>query len=417
MTSLERRREARYQRRKAARGRKKQARYGECDRLENIASYQSLYLANRKSMRNVNWKASVQRYQMNLLRNMEETRKKLLAGEEVTRGFVEFDTIERGKKRHIRSVHYTERVAQRSTCDNALVPMLSRNLIYDNGACLEGKGVDWSMDRLTAHLQQYYRKNGFTNNGWAVLFDFSGYFDSILHKECFGIYRRAFRDDRIVGLLESFVVPFGYKVFNSDWKRVDPRERGEYSGKSLGLGSQVSQITAVSYPNSLDHYIKQVLRVRWYARYMDDGYMLFCTKQEAREAMDHVVAFCDRLGITVNRKKTRIIPIRQGIKFLKAKHYLTETGKVERRMCRESITRQRRRLKKFAAKVAAGEMTVEDVSIAHGSWKGYALHRGGGKAIQRMDKLFRELMGTDPPVCKLKKKKRKAGKNNGSKGK
>ena len=308
MTSLERRREARYQRRKAARGRKKQARYGECDRLENIASYQSLYLANRKSMRNVSWKASVQRYQMNLLRNMEETRKKLLAGEEVTRGFVEFDTIERGKKRHIRSVHYTERVAQRSTCDNALVPMLSRNLIYDNGACLEGKGVDWSMDRLTAHLQQYYRKNGFTNNGWAVLFDFSGYFDSILHKECFGIYRRAFRDDRIVGLLESFVVPFGYKVFNSDWKRVDPRERGEYSGKSLGLGSQVSQITAVSYPNSLDHYIKQVLRVRWYARYMDDGYMLFCTKQEAREAMDHVVAFCDRLGITVNRKKDQDHP-------------------------------------------------------------------------------------------------------------
>ena len=154
MTSLERRREARYQRRKAARERKKQARYGECDRLESIASYKALHQANRKSMRNVSWKASVQRYQMNLLRNLEETRKKLLAGEEITRGFVEFDTIERGKKRHIRSVHYTERVAQRSTCDNALVPMLSRSLIYDNGACLEGKGVDWSMDRLTAHLQQ-----------------------------------------------------------------------------------------------------------------------------------------------------------------------------------------------------------------------------------------------------------------------
>lgn len=85
MTSLERRREARYQRRKAARERKKQARYGECDRLESIASYKALHQANRKSMRNVSWKASVQRYQMNLLRNLEETRKKLLAGEEITR--------------------------------------------------------------------------------------------------------------------------------------------------------------------------------------------------------------------------------------------------------------------------------------------------------------------------------------------
>ena len=413
MTSLERRREARYQRRKAAREQQKQAQYGECDRLENIASYKSLYLANRKSMRNVSWKASVQRYQMNLLRNMEETRKKLLAGEEVTRGFVEFNTIERGKVRHIRSVHYSERVAQRSTCDNALVPMLSRSLIYDNGACLEGRGVDWAMDRLTAHLQRFYRKNGFSNDGWAVLFDFTGYFDGILHEECFNVYDRAFLDQRIKGLLRSFVVPFGYEKFNSDWKRVDPRERGEYSGKSLGLGSQVSQITAVSYPNSLDHYIKQVLRVRWYQRYMDDGYMLFSAKQEAKEALEHVVEFCTRLGIVVNRKKTKIVPIRQGIKFLKAKHYLTETGKVKRRMCRESITRQRRRLKKFAAKKAAGEMTIADVATAYGSWKGYALHRGGKKVIRRMDKLYRELMGSDPPVCKLKK--RKAGRKNGSK--
>ena len=416
MTSLERRKEARYQRRKAAREQKKQVRYGECDRLENIASYKSLYRANRKSMRNVSWKASVQRYQMNLLRNLEETRKKLLAGEEVTRGFVEFDTMERGKVRHIRSVHYSERVAQRSTCDNALVPMLSRSLIYDNGACLEGRGVDWAMDRLEAHLQQFYRANGFSNEGCGVLFDFSGYFDGILHQECFNVYDRAFLDRQIKDLLKSFVVPFGYEKFNSNWKRVDPRERGEYSGKSLGLGSQVSQITAVSYPNSLDHYIKQVLRVRWYARYMDDGYMLFKTKEEAKEALERVVEFCAKLGITVNQKKTKIVPIRQGIKFLKARHTLTDTGKVERRMCRESITRQRRRLKKFAAKRAAGEMTTADVSTAYGSWKGYALHRGGGKVIRRMDKLYRELMGSDPPICKLKKKKRKrkAGKNNGN---
>ena len=144
MTSLERRKEARYQRRKAAREQKKQVRYGECDRMENIASYKSLYRANRKSMRNVSWKASVQRYQMNLLRNLEETRKKLLAGEEVTRGFVEFDTMERGKVRHIRSVHYSERVAQRSTCDKPKVDkplVMDRKRTYSIKACEEESGV------------------------------------------------------------------------------------------------------------------------------------------------------------------------------------------------------------------------------------------------------------------------------------
>lgn len=401
MTSLERRREARYQRRKAAREKKKWERYAENDRMENIARYKSLYRGNQKSMRNVSWKTSVQRYQMNLLRNMEETHQKLEAGENITKGFVEFDAIERGKLRHIRSVHYSERVVQRSTCDNALVPMLGRSLIYDNGACLEGKGVDRSMDRLTAHLQQFYRANGFSNDGWAVVFDFSGYFDNILHRECFAVYSRAFRDRRILRLLKDFVIPFGYPTAETNWQRVKRQDAEQYTGKSLGLGSQISQITAVSYPNSLDHFVKQVLRVRWYARYMDDGYMLFRTKKEAKEAVGLVISFCEPLGISVNQKKTRIVPIRHGFRFLKATHRLTETGKVERRMCRESITRQRRRLKKFAAKVATGEMAVEDAATAYGSWKGYALHRGGRKAVQCMDKLFRELFGVAAPRCKL----------------
>lgn len=399
MTSLERRREGRYQRRKAARERKKQERYGACDRFESVASYRSLYRANSKSIRNVSWKASVQRYQMNLLRNMEEARAGLLAGENITKGFVEFDVMERGKPRHIRSVHYSERVVQRSTCDNALVPMLSRSLIYDNGACLAGKGVDRAMDRLTAHLQQFYRANEFSNAGWAVIFDFSGYFDNILHSECFKIYSKAFRDKRILGLLGDFVTPFGYPQADTNWKRV--KQTGEYTGKSLGLGSQVSQITAVSYPNGLDHYIKQTLRVRWYQRYMDDGYMLFRTKQEAKEAVFYVVQFCKPLGIKVNMRKTRVVPIQCGFRFLKAIHRLTETGAVVRRLCRESITRQRRRLKKFAAKVRAGEMTVADAAMAYGSWKGYAIHRGGKTVVRRMDKLFRELFGVSPPKCRL----------------
>lgn len=402
MTSTERRREGRYQRRKAARERKRLERCGAYDRFENVTSYRSLNHANRLSARNVSWKTSVQRYQMNLLRNLEETRSKLLAGENISKGFVEFDTIERGKLRHIRSVHYSERVVQRSLCDNALVPMLSRGLIYDNGACLKDKGVDRSLDRLTAHLQQFYRANGYNNRGWVVLFDFSGYFDSILHSECFKIYSQKFRDERILQILRDFVIPFGYPKAETNWKRVK-QTSGEYTGKSLGLGSQVSQITAVAYPNALDHFIKQKLRVRWYQRYMDDGYMLFRVKAEAREAMNCVIEFCKRLGILVNRRKTKIVPIQHGFKFLKTVHRLTETGAVERRLCRESITRQRRRLKKFAAKVRAGEMTTNDAACAYGSWKGYALRRGGWAVVRNMDKLFLELFEATPPKCKLEK--------------
>ena len=212
MTSSEKRREGRYQRRKAARELKRLERCKVHDQLECIASYHAHYNANRLSMRNVNWKTSVQRYQMNLLRNMEESHRKLLNGDNISKGFVELNTVERGKLRHIRSVHYSERVIQRSLCDNALVPVLSRGLIYDNNACLKGKGVDRSLDRLTAHLQQFYRANEYSNKGWVAIFDFSGYFDNILHSECFKMYSKAFQDERMYSFCRTL-------LFHSDIRK------------------------------------------------------------------------------------------------------------------------------------------------------------------------------------------------------
>lgn len=402
MTSLERRREKRYQRRKARRAEKKQQRYAANDQYENIISYRSLYNANRQSMKSVSWKASVQRYQMNLLRNIHDTHRDLADGKDITKGFVEFNTIERGKVRHIRSIHYSERVVQRSTSDNALVPMLARSLIYDNGACIKGKGVDRSLDRLDVHLRKFYRDNGHSNKGYAVLFDFKGYFDSIRHDICLRVYDNAFMDKRILGLLKTFVYPFGFPFANGNWRKEKrPMTSEEYTGKSLGLGSQISQITAVSYPNALDHYIKQVLRVKYYGRYMDDGYMLFKTKEEARYALKKICELCEQYGIVINRKKTQIVKIDKCFVYLKVKHRLTETGKATRRLSRSSITRQRRKLKKFHRMYLEGTLSLPDIGQAYGSWKGHALRRNARETVRNMNRLYFSLFHEQPPKCKL----------------
>ena len=180
-----------------------------------------------------------------------------------------------------------------------------------------------------------------------------------------------------------------------------------YTGKSLGLGSQISQITAVAYPSAIDHYIKERLRIRFYGRYMDDGYMLFRTTESAQKAIAGLRHLCSRLEIKVNEKKTRIVKIKHGIRFLKVKMTLTETGKVKRRMTRESIIRQRRKLKKFAVKVKKGEMTVEEAANSHASWEGHAIRRGGTQAARKLDVLFYELFGVHPPICKIRKRRKR----------
>lgn len=177
--------------------------------------------------------------------------------------------------------------------------------------------------------------------------------------------------------------------------------REVYTGKSLGLGSQVSQISAVSYPNALDHFIKQVLHVRWYGRYMDDGYLLFKTIEAAKAALEAICAFCKTLGITVNMRKTYISSLKRDFTYLKVRHRLTETGKTVRRLCKESITKQRRKLKKFQQMYIDGKMSLQDILQAYGSWKGYALHRNSTNTVRNMDKLFIALFHTQPTVCKL----------------
>ena len=140
MNSAERR-EARYQRRKAARMEKKAAALREHGDFETVFSFERLYESYRASVRGVGWKASTQRYKAASLANVTKTHEELIAGRYRSKGFYEFDIVERGKPRHIRSVHISERVVQRCLCDYCLVPMLSRSFIYDNGASLRGKGV------------------------------------------------------------------------------------------------------------------------------------------------------------------------------------------------------------------------------------------------------------------------------------
>ena len=153
MTSLERK-EARYQRRKTARVERKAAQCSRFDDFDRVFSYKNLYHSYKLCRRNVGWKASVQKYITNAPLNVYQAFERLQKGKYKPGSFYEFDVYERGKKRHIKSVTIGERVIQRCLCDNALVPVLGRTFIHDNGACMVNKGYSFTINRLCLHLRQ-----------------------------------------------------------------------------------------------------------------------------------------------------------------------------------------------------------------------------------------------------------------------
>ena len=124
---------------------------------------------------------------------------------------------------------------------------------------------------------------------------------------------------------------------------------------------------------------------------MDDSYLIHISKEFLKDALEKIRGIYESLGIKLNEKKTRIVKLSRGFTFLKTQFFLTETGKVVKKICRDSVTRERRKLKKFAKWVNAGKMAFSRVEQQYSSWRGYAGKKDAHETIRRMDALYNRL--------------------------
>jgi hypothetical protein len=282
-----------------------------------------------------------------------------------------------------------------------LNPIVEPYLIYDNGASIRKKGIDFARRRIETHLHKYYRKYG--NIGYALVIDFSKFYDNILHKPLMDMYKEIIKDEDIIKLISHLVDSFSIDVSNTniqenelfdslDYAKSNINRLGErYIHKSLGIGSQISQISGIYYPTKMDNYCKIVKGIKFYGRYMDDTYILSNSKEELQQLLEDITKICDKLGIFINKKKTQIFRIDKGFTFLKIKYRLTETGHLVRVPVKNGFVRERRKLKSFKKMLDNGEMKFKDIEEQYKSWRGNLTKYNCHRALMNMDKLFNEL--------------------------
>lgn len=350
------------------------------DDFERVFTYEHLLASARLCKRNVNWKASVQNYTREVHYNTYLVYKELAEGRFKIRSSYEFDLYERGKKRHIRSVHIRERVVQRCLCDYCLIPLVSPSFIYDSCASQEGKGTRFALNRLKRHLSEHYLAHGL--DGYVLLFDFKDYFGSIRHDKIMRQFARYVTDERLLAITRLFV-------------EMDGEE-----GRGLCLGNQVSQVAALMAASPIDHYIKDRMGVKHYVRYMDDGIVIHPDKEFLKTLLADITRIAADYGLEINEKKTRIVKLSDKFTFLKKRISIEESGRIHMRIDRSSVVRMRRKLKKFKGKVESGEMGLCDVETSYQSWRAHALQYEGWHAVQRMDKLYKELFGGTEAIRK-----------------
>ena len=294
--------------------------------FERIVTIENLLTCFNRCIRGTSWKYSVQASTQFRLSNIYDIFQDLCNGIATVRFGKEFIYNERGKERNIRSVHIVERTVQKLLCDYLLIPVLSPYLIYDNGASLKGKGIGFARKRIKKHLTDFYRKYK-TNKGYILCLDFQKYFENINHKIVYDLLKEKILDDKLFNLIWQYIESFG--------------ENG------LCLGSQISQILAVYYPNKLDHFVKEQLKVKGYGRYMDDSYLLFATKEEAQKSLVKIKEFIKDKGLILHSQKTIIKKLNNGFVFLKGRYLISNTGKIIVRIAKKNIKRQKIKLKKI----------------------------------------------------------------------
>lgn len=393
--------------------------------LDTCFTVENLHESFEDIRKSIHFKYSVQNYRLNELREIVSFREASRNNTFTFSESREFRLYERGHKRLIHPLIFRDRVIVHAFCKFVLLPKLTPYLIYDNCASLKGKGIDKSLDRFRVHLQRYFFEEN-TNEGYILQGDGRKFFDNLRHDVILNSMKGILDDEEIRFLrliLKENEIDVSYmnddeyagcmdKVFNSlEYNKLSFQKTGKkMMKKSVGIGSEASQIIGLFYLHDIDNYIKIVCGFKYYGRYMDDFYIIHKDKAVLKKLLEVLTKKYKKIGLEIHEKKTQIRKLSKPIKFLKIIYVLTDTGKVIMRKSKDTFKRERIKLKKFAKKLNNGDMTYKMIESQYKSWRGSITQKRkilnnktkkyrkskkniyhNKRQLDRMDKLYNEL--------------------------
>lgn len=363
------------------------------DSFSIMTDFNNLYAAHLSCRKGKRWKDSVAEYDINGLKRTIHLQKLLESGHYYLSPYNCFTLNERGKVRNIKSIKYQDRIVQKNLMDNILSPIVEKTFVDTNCASLKNKGTDYALKKLRHHLQRQVRKWG--PNGYILICDMKGYFDSVPHYLLKEFYENKFEDKQLLNLINHIhdSIP---------------------GGKGVPLGNQLSQLDALLALSPLDHIIKEQMYIEGFTRYMDDFYLIHENKKYLNKCLEGIKQWVESRDMKLNPKKTKIVTMRQGINFLGFHFYVTETGKVVQKLLPKSKKNIRRKMKKMKKLLDEGKCTFKACRESYNGWRAHAQRGDTYYLLREMDErfndLFKEYIQKEKEE-KLKQKKKRRKRN------
>ena len=225
------------------------------------------------------------------------------------------------KHREVCASKYRDRIVQHLLY-NHICDRFHRRFVADTCACIPGRGTLYGAKRLEHHIRS--ATENWSKPAWYLKLDIANCFPSLDKDIIFAELKRHIWEPWWLNLAELILYhdPLTDCEFHGDLKlldRVPPHKRlgGAGVGRGLPIGNLSSQFFLNVLLDVLDQHIKHDLRVRYYARYVDD--MVFVAQSpQFLNAVHHAVALFlpRRLGLQLNESKTILQPVDRGVDFV-----------------------------------------------------------------------------------------------------
>lgn len=168
-------------------------------------------------------------------------------------------------------------------------PLFDRTFIEQSFACRLGRGTHRAADYAQAALQQSPR------GSYTLKLDIRKFFYRIDRAILRTLLERKVADARMVTLLMMFA------------------DHGEPVG--VPIGNLLSQLFALIYLNPLDHFVKRVLKIARYCRYVDDFVLFGLPRGWALACRDRIVAFLLET-LRLELSKATLARVTRGVNFV-----------------------------------------------------------------------------------------------------
>ncbi len=241
-----------------------------------------------------------------------------------------FFIVEKPVKREICASSFRDRVIHHLIVMK-LEKMFEREFIYDSYSCRKGKGTLFGINRLNKFIRKI--THNYNRDAYVLKLDIKSYFMSInklilLEKlENFLKLKYIYNDkEKLIWLCQLIILNDAtnnctIKCSYSKWDGLPKSKSLFHTNENCGLpiGNYTSQIFSNFYLNSLDHFVKSKLKIKFYGRYVDDFFLLSTSREELKDCIPKIQEFLkNNLQLELHPNKIYLQNITHGVEFLGA---------------------------------------------------------------------------------------------------